>query len=97
MPIQIPSDSDTDFDVDEERDLEPDYTPTREPLLSTDGLLDNPCPDAFVEDSAELPPHCDPRGKRHFSGFCPRSSKGKCRDSGQEYSRCAPRRSACVR
>lgn len=61
MPIQIPSDS--DFDVDEERDLETDYTPTREPLLSTDGLLDNPCPDAFVEDSTELPLFGAPKEK----------------------------------
>ena len=45
MPIQIPSDSDPDFDVDEERDLEPDYTPTHEPHISTAGL-------PFVEDSA---------------------------------------------
>lgn len=63
MPIQIPSGSDTDFDVEDERDLEPHYTPTREPLLSTDGLLDNPCPDAFVEDSAELPPFVTPEEK----------------------------------
>ncbi len=55
MPIQIPSSSNTNSDVEDERDLKTNYAPTREPLDSTEGLHDNPSPDAN-EDGTTNPP-----------------------------------------